>query len=340
MVEAKMESKIVESKTVESKTLVVIPTYNAEKFIARSLKSCVKQTIPTRIYVVDNCSTDKTREIVADFQKEHPLLELFTNETNLGRIGNWNRCLELFEASRYEYIKFIFAGDEIFPRCIEEVESVFIKDKEIGVVLWSYEFVNSRNQVFIKSHYSQDVLLETNEITRINIEKAGILGAIIANTYAKSVIKGIRFNPAFIGKADFDFQVLSKGKVYFLNKVLSRFNLDCHSTFGKSLDYVTELEVGLTRARLLEKVRSSFSEKDYTTLREKILVDTIFDCIKYFRISFITKLIFRLKMDAVALAYHRLKWKIISLFNERNNQDKEKIISKEKNNQERKNKHE
>jgi GT2 family glycosyltransferase len=65
---------------------VVIPTYNGEKYIAEALESVLRQEHLKEIelVVVDDGSTDKTRDIVASFAEALPI-RLITP----GRIGNW-----------------------------------------------------------------------------------------------------------------------------------------------------------------------------------------------------------------------------------------------------------
>lgn len=53
---------------------VVIPCYNEERYIAKTLENLAEQYDPEHyeIIVVDGMSEDRTREVVADFQKRHP----------------------------------------------------------------------------------------------------------------------------------------------------------------------------------------------------------------------------------------------------------------------------
>ena len=52
------------------KISVVIPMYNAEKYIGECLKSVLNQTLQDfEIIVVDDCSTDKSCEIVESYVK-------------------------------------------------------------------------------------------------------------------------------------------------------------------------------------------------------------------------------------------------------------------------------
>jgi glycosyltransferase involved in cell wall biosynthesis len=77
------------------KVTIQIPTYNQEQYIAQSLGSCLAQDYPNlEIVVADDCSTDRTREIVEGFND--PRIRYFRNHTNLGRVGNYRKAL-------YEY---------------------------------------------------------------------------------------------------------------------------------------------------------------------------------------------------------------------------------------------
>ena len=155
---------------IESKTLIAIPTYNAEEFIRRTLNSCLNQTMSTEIWVVDNCSTDNTKLIVHEYEKKSNLVKLISNEKNFGRVGNWNRCLDLFMESEYQYIKFVFSGDEILPTCIEECEKAFAIDTNIGAIAFPYAFKDLNGSSSISRHQEcPNKLFTSKEITYKNL---------------------------------------------------------------------------------------------------------------------------------------------------------------------------
>lgn len=63
------------------KILTIIVSYNFEKWISRCLNSLKASSHPTDILVIDNCSKDRTVEII---QKEYPQVRLIANKANLG----------------------------------------------------------------------------------------------------------------------------------------------------------------------------------------------------------------------------------------------------------------
>ena len=60
---------------------VIIPCYNGEPFVERCIRSVMNQsTLPKRVLLIDDGSTDKSREIVLDLQSEFQCLELHSQE--------------------------------------------------------------------------------------------------------------------------------------------------------------------------------------------------------------------------------------------------------------------
>lgn len=257
-----------------SKILVMIPSFNSDKSITLSIESCISQTLHTNVVIVDNCSSDNTREVVLKFAEKYPNIKLVVNEKNLGRIGNWNKCLDLFKESEYEYVQFLFTGDTLKPNCVEEVEKVFANHPKLGAVFWPYEF-KQYERISISRHYKKSIYLPPNEINELNINDGGRLGAIVCNVYSKSAIIESRahFNEIFIGKADFDYCVLQNHGAYHLNKVLSTFNAEHHGTFKSALDnYRVNIEASFNSACALERSRDTLSMKKYEKFKTNIIL--------------------------------------------------------------------
>ena len=101
---------------MQANVITVIPIYNGEKFLLRTLQSVANQTKrPDRLVILDNCSTDGTEKIVREF----PGLkcELIRNERNLGLFGNMNRALDFAPQTRHLHI--LCADDLITPKFFE-----------------------------------------------------------------------------------------------------------------------------------------------------------------------------------------------------------------------------
>jgi glycosyltransferase involved in cell wall biosynthesis len=88
-------------------------TYNHEKFVGEMLDSLLMQetNFPYEIVVADDCSKDRTVEILKDYQQRYPdKVRLLLQERNLGLNGRHN-ALQCFDLARGEYIA-QFDGDD------------------------------------------------------------------------------------------------------------------------------------------------------------------------------------------------------------------------------------
>lgn len=64
---------------------VVIPMYNREKTIERTITSILRQTfLPMEIIVADDCSTDKSVQIVREIRKKNSRIRLICLRKILG----------------------------------------------------------------------------------------------------------------------------------------------------------------------------------------------------------------------------------------------------------------
>lgn len=90
--------------SVLPKVSICVPLYNAEKYLPACLDSLLAQKcdFPFEIIVSDDCSTDRSREILTDYAARYPdrIVSLF-QKCNLGAVGNF--CSGIQQA-RGEYV--------------------------------------------------------------------------------------------------------------------------------------------------------------------------------------------------------------------------------------------
>ena len=86
-------------------------TYNHEPYIAQAIEGVLIQDtdFPIELVIGEDCSTDRTREIVLDYQKHYPkIIRLITSEKNVGAKENGYRTEQ---ACRGKYIAFCEGDD-------------------------------------------------------------------------------------------------------------------------------------------------------------------------------------------------------------------------------------
>lgn len=96
---------------------IIMPSYNTGKFIAESIKSVLLQTYTNwELVIVDDCSTDNTDKIVADFNDNR--IKYFKNEKNSGAALTRNRALR---EAKGEWIAFLDSDDLWMPEKLEKM---------------------------------------------------------------------------------------------------------------------------------------------------------------------------------------------------------------------------
>lgn len=107
-------NKLAADSPVDHQTLsVVLPNYNHAQFLPRALAALLAQDVAANeIIVVDDASTDDSRDVVASFQADHANLVLVENSANQGAL----RALQLgLQRARGRYVYFAAADDEVLP---------------------------------------------------------------------------------------------------------------------------------------------------------------------------------------------------------------------------------
>lgn len=100
-----------------AKLSVIMPAYNAEKYIARSIESVLSQSwTELELLVVDDGSVDETAKIVSNIAAKDSRVRLLSIE-NSGPAMARNHALENLSADT-EYVTFIDADDELLPEAL------------------------------------------------------------------------------------------------------------------------------------------------------------------------------------------------------------------------------
>ena len=108
---------------------VLMPVYNAEKYLAASIGSILAQTYGDfELLICDDASTDGSLEIVRSFDDTR--MTLLTNRENLGNAATRNR---LIEHASGEYVAVLDADDTAEPDRLARQVDFLERNPEIGL---------------------------------------------------------------------------------------------------------------------------------------------------------------------------------------------------------------
>ena len=93
------------------RVIVLIITYNHEMYIAQAIESVLMQetNFGYEIVIGDDCSTDRTREILIEYQKKYPdSIRLLLHKINLGANANYRKA---YAECNSEYLAYLEGDD-------------------------------------------------------------------------------------------------------------------------------------------------------------------------------------------------------------------------------------
>lgn len=120
---------------------VVLPVWNAERFLPEAIESILSQTLPDfELVVVDDGSTDGTAEILNDFQSRDLRLKVY-RQVNSGFVSAVNVAVQLSSA---EFIARMDADDIAVSNRLERQLDFLERRPEVGVVGGTVVIIDSR----------------------------------------------------------------------------------------------------------------------------------------------------------------------------------------------------
>lgn len=211
---------------------VIIPCYNSEKTLEKTIKSVINQKNLNKIIIINDKSTDKTLEIAQNLKKEYNIIQIENMYENSGpgKSRNWGAL-----QSNSEYIAFLDSDDEYEKDALEivgevlkfkpylnllrlELKPVGLEDKYLNHLNFEYAWQHMRmtgagNTVFRRNFFlacggfPQDELfrkhggedgafgIATTKITEVGtiFGESGVLYNCFENKHVRKLLDGILF---------------------------------------------------------------------------------------------------------------------------------------------------
>lgn len=125
---------------------VIMPLYNAEKYLPEALQSVLRQTYKNfEIICINDGSTDSTNYILKDFQKQDERIKVLANKERSGAAFSRNKGLKEAEG---KYVIFL-DGDDVFEEEMLEKAHAVMEKYDTDIVIFEYMHVPS-NDIYRK----------------------------------------------------------------------------------------------------------------------------------------------------------------------------------------------
>jgi glycosyltransferase involved in cell wall biosynthesis len=248
---------------------VVIASYNYGDLIEKRIESFLNQTYENiEITVLDDCSTDNSRDVIEKFRSNNRVRIIYNNE-NLGWIKNSNLGISV---SKGEYVLFGNCDDIASRDLIENLVRPLIEDTLVGVSFCESELIDyfgnqigsdreSRDRKFIHSTLS-DCRIERIEMASFLSHSCVIpnLSAAMFRREALALTEGFPSRYSICSDWNLFIELSLNWDFFYIRKPLNKFR------------------------QHKKNVRSSVKESDLSRQIIELLVETSLDDRLKFRV--------------------------------------------------------
>lgn len=209
-----------------------IITYNHEPYIARAIEGVLMQEtdFPIELVIGEDCSTDRTRDIVFEYQKKYPeIIRVVTSEHN---VGSYQNGLRTTNACRGKYIAYC-EGDDYWtdPLKLQKQVDFLEANPDCGMVHSDGDYFYVKKKKLIKSYINS----KNVDLNSVN----NIFSAIIESNYPvitcsvclrrdllKSMMPELNRMPRFkMGDTSKWLEFAKRSKIHFFNESMVQYNL-------------------------------------------------------------------------------------------------------------------
>ncbi len=260
---------------------IIIPVKNGEKYIFQAINSALAQTYKNiEIIVVNDASTDKTKEIIENLMKKSKNVRLINHKESKFRSGALNTGIR---KSKGKYVSFLDADDIYFPdktgfqvKFLEEHPDVDMVYG--GAVVFSEKGIKGKTKI-LESKDLREKLRKASEFSlkKLMNEKHAVFASgkedpgIIAGCSVmirKEVFENLKFDESLKTIQDYDFwyQMIGAGyKIKHINKYFYKYRIHENQITKDSI------QKAKSKKKIFEKIKNLSYFKKSGDLFEKFI---------------------------------------------------------------------
>ena len=226
---------------------IVLPVYNGEKYLRESIESILQQTYQNwELLILDDCSTDKTARIAAEYANADNRVHYFRNEKNLKLPGNLNRG---FSLAKGDYLTWTSDDNRYKPHALECMITALQNDPKVQFAFASCRIIDGTGK--------EIEYIMVNEKSKKSIVGSNCVGACFL--YTRKVYEEVgNYDPEYTLVEDFDYwqRIFSKFKTVAIKDILYEYRW--HD--GALTSTMKKEQFNITLEKMLLKNRSLFGK--------------------------------------------------------------------------------
>jgi len=229
---------------------VIVPNYNHGPYLKQRLDTIFQQTFEDyEVIILDDCSTDNSREIIRSYENHPKVKQIIFNTENSGSpFLQWEKGIQ---QATGKYVWIAESDDWCEPSLLEELVSGIQKDDACVISYCQMYYMSSDNTIkWQSSHPYLSEIVDSQTFLRDYLAvKVSIYNASMA-IFRRDCFENIdrKFTTfKFSGDRLFWIQTALQGKAHISGKVLNYFRKHDKDVSGKTyasgLNFIEELNI-------------------------------------------------------------------------------------------------
>ena len=249
------------------KVSIVIPVYNAERYLRECIESALNQDYDNmEVIVVNDGSKDNSLKILEEYSDMIKVV----SKPNGGTASALNAGIKMMQG---DWFKWLSADDLLYPHAVQELVNCAkkLENKENCIIYSNYDIINSQGKIlrqFIEPDYNSMDYFEFNTILLDHYIGNGTTSLIHKSAFERFGT----FDESISFKEDYElwlrFCILHGCRLHLVPKVLAKYRV--HQTqltetnsIGESLDNTKKI-----RAHILNQLDKE-RQREYETALKK-----------------------------------------------------------------------
>lgn len=220
------------------KISVLIPYYNDEKFLKKSIESVLNQSFKDfELILINHASTDKSRHIAHSFSDERIVHIDFERNEGAGGGLIFGKFVEV---ARGQYLKPFCADDLMLETCLQDCLDFMEKNPNTDFMFADVEFINEHEKSLKKTWFRtrRSFRLSDNNVKVIRkYMKGESMMPYIGSFCKKSCFDNVKLNKTFIMLFDVHMWIsllIENKKFKYLNKIIAQYRIHSNQMSAKN----------------------------------------------------------------------------------------------------------
>lgn len=226
---------------------IILPTYNGERFLAKSIESCIYQTYKNiELIIIDDGSSDNSLKIANNYSKKDDRIRVLKNSENRNLPASLNIG---HKSAQGNFITWISDDNYFAPTALEALLNFIIQSKA-DIVFSNFKIINEMGEEIDRYRFSSNssILLE-------NIVRASFL-------YKKQVFKRNNgYDEELFKIEDYAFWLMASSKSIIKHLPKELYYYRKHSQSLTSKKTISEFQYERAYVEKVKKMYSKFFQK-------------------------------------------------------------------------------